>query len=223
VKRLIFRLRKAAPAFLRRVYRLVRAFGPPPPRSPRLPAELVDGCRVCPDRLALLELLPKGGIVAEVGTLEGKFAKRIMRTCRPQRLHLIDLDFSACEPKLLARKRVTAHQGDSAVVLAGFPADSFDWIYIDAGHDYAAVRADALASRDKVKQGGYLVFNDFAHIDPELGRYGVHRAVIEFARDEGWPLAFLALDGAALYDVALRRPHGPPSPPSQAAGADDSP
>jgi SAM-dependent methyltransferase len=211
---------------LRRLYRLLRAFGPAPARSPRLPAALVEDCQVVPDRFALLERLPQEGVVAEVGTLKGKFAKRILRTCRPRALHLIDLDFSACDRKLLANPRVTAHQGDSAKVLAQFPDSSFDWIYVDAGHDYAAVRADALASRDKIRPGGYLVFNDFAHIDPELGRYGVHRAAMEFAQNEGWALAFLALDGAALYDVALRRPEsagatpgGVPSP-GERAGVD---
>lgn len=56
----------------------------------------------------------------------------------------------------------------------------------------------------KVKPGGYLVFNDYA--DPYLGRYGVHRAVTEFANAAGWPLVMFAHEPSALYDVALQRP-----------------
>ena len=58
----------------------------------------------------------------------------------------------------------------------------------------------------KVKPGGYLVFNDFAHADPYLGAYGVHRAVIEFAVTRGWTFAWWAYEPHGLYDVALRRP-----------------
>ena len=61
--------------------------------------------------------------------------------------------------------------------------------------------------------GGFLVFNDFAHIDPCLGTYGVHRAVVDFAVTQRWTFAWLAYQESALYDVALRRPHEPkPSP-----------
>jgi hypothetical protein len=56
------------------------------------------------------------------------------------------------------------------------------------------------------RYGGYLVFNDFAHLDPHLGAYGVHRAVVEFAIAKDWPFAWFAYDGAGLYDVALQRP-----------------
>ena len=51
-----------------------------------------------------------------------------------------------------------------------------------------------------------MVFNGFAHIDPWLGRYGVHRAVVEFAIDQSWPLRFFAYQASALYDVALQKP-----------------
>jgi hypothetical protein len=52
-----------------------------------------------------------------------------------------------------------------------------------------------------------LVFNDFARIvRPGFGIFGVHQAVCEFAVRSGWPVAFLALSGEALYDIALRRP-----------------
>jgi hypothetical protein len=66
--------------------------------------------------------------------------------------------------------------------------------------------ADARASAPKVKPGGYLVFNDFAHIDPSLGRYGVHRAVVDFALEGRWPLRLFAFSEYALYDVALQKP-----------------
>jgi hypothetical protein len=43
-------------------------------------------------------------------------------------------------------------------------------------------------------------------MDPFLGAYGVHRAVVDFAASKGWQFAWFAYDPLALYDVALRRP-----------------
>lgn len=43
-------------------------------------------------------------------------------------------------------------------------------------------------------------------MDPFLGAYGVHRAVVDFAVTRGWNLALFAYHPWALYDVALRRP-----------------
>jgi hypothetical protein len=65
-----------------------------------------------------------------------------------------------------------------------------------------------LPPRRRSNRAGYLVFNDFAHLDPYLGAYGVHRAVVEFAIARAWPFAWFAYDGNALYDVALQRPRG---------------
>jgi len=92
------------------------------------------------------------------------------------------------------------------VVLQHLPDAHFDWIYIDADHSYEGVLRDAQAAAPKVKPGGYLVFNDFAHVDPELGAYGVHRAVVDFAVARQWTFSWLAYEPRALYDVALRRP-----------------
>ena len=97
------------------------------------------------------------------------------------------------------------HNGASSTVLAEFPDFYFDWIYIDADHSYAGVSLDAKAAASKIRPGGYLVFNDFAHMDPFLGAYGVHRAVVDFAVTYGWGFAWIAYEPSALYDIALRR------------------
>src|SRR5262245_17597798 len=58
--------------------------------APQLGTEHVQRCVVLPDRIALLEQLPKGGVVAEVGTLHGEFAREILRRVEPRELHVID-------------------------------------------------------------------------------------------------------------------------------------
>lgn len=142
----------------------------------------------------------------EVGTHRGHFAREILANCLPAELHLIDLDFSFLDSAVARDKRVRLHRGMSHEILESFPADHFDWIYIDADHSYAGTARDAKAAAAKVKPGGFLVFNDFAHADPYLGAYGVHRAVVDFANENLWAFSWLAYEPSALYDVALRRP-----------------
>lgn len=39
----------------------------------------------------LLQLLPKNGVVAELGVGNGEFSEKILRVCNPTKLHLIDI------------------------------------------------------------------------------------------------------------------------------------
>lgn len=211
-RRLSLGLRRNSPQFLRRSVRIWRELvGPKVVSSAHIPAELLGECRVCPSRKELVTLLPKHAVVAEVGVERGLFSAHILEQCAPAELHLVDLSFSQLAPTVASAPAVTIHNGVSWEILATFPDAYFDWIYIDADHSYEGAIRDAVAAAPKLKQGGYLVFNDFAHIDPYLGRYGVHRAVTEFATSYRWPFAWLALDTMAQYDVALRKP-APPQP-----------
>lgn len=152
----------------------------------------------------MLRHLPRSGVVAELGTMRGDFARLIASETSPRELHLVDRDFSEFDPSGLdAAQR---HEGQTVAVVEGFPRDHFDWIYVDADHSYSGVRRDIEVSAQRVKPGGFLVFNDFAHIDPYLGRYGVHRAVTEFVAGAQWPVRLFAYEPAGLYDIAIQRP-----------------
>ena len=199
-------LRKRAPAPVRRALRFGRHLLTRPAKSPALPQALVEECRVCASRTDLLRRLPHGGRVAEIGVETAAFSRVILDVAQPAELHLVDLDFSAADERVLADPRVVVSIGASHDVIASFPDGAFDWIYVDADHSYAGVSRDIAAAASKVKPGGYLVFNDFAHIDAGLGLYGVHRAVVEFAVSNNWPFAWFVYHPAALYDVALKRP-----------------
>jgi hypothetical protein len=205
-ERLTILARKRAPSALRRLARLgLRAFAKGV-SSPQIPQRLLGECRFFANRRLMLEQLPAGGRIAEIGVDRGQFADQILKTCAPSELHLVDLDFSNLDAAVAADPRVIRHHGASHEAIAAFADASFDWIYIDADHSYAGVSRDAKAAAAKVRPGGYLAFNDFAHIDPWLGAYGVHRAVVEFAVANDWPFIFWAYESSALYDVALRRP-----------------
>jgi predicted O-methyltransferase YrrM len=163
-----------------------------------------------PDRLALLERLPKGGVVAEVGTLHGEFAREILRITEPQELHLIDHeahpDVVTLTEESSLRDRVRFHHRDSAEALQAFPDRYFDWIYIDAQHAYDGVKRDIDVARCKVKDGGLLVFNDYivwSYV--EMEPYGVVAAVNELCTEDKWEMIYLALPSHMYCDVALKK------------------
>ncbi|RED37987.1 methyltransferase family protein [Rhodopseudomonas thermotolerans] len=214
IDKLAVRLRLRLPANIRHLARVARFAVQSGRQSPALPQALLENCRFCADRLVMVERLPHGGVVAEIGCLRGEFSRDILRLASPKRLHLFDIDFSPLAADVRADHRVSIQEGPSPESLAVLPDGSLDWAYIDADHSYAAVVRDAAAAARKVKPGGYLVFNDFAHVDPFLGRYGVHRAVVEFAVQHRWEVAFFAYETNAVYDIALRRPDAAVDPRS---------
>ncbi len=216
------RARKSLPGGVRRLLRLSRHVVAGGQKSEWIPPGLIEDCRMCASRRDLVAKLPRRGRVCEVGTHRGTFALHILTASDPVELHLIDLDLTSVDPALRADDRVVLHRGLSHKVLEEFPDASFDWIYVDGDHSYAGVKRDAEAAAAKVKPGGFLAFNDFAHADPWLGTYGVHRAVVEFAVARRWPFAWFAYHRSALYDVALRRPfedRSTDSPADRRAGA----
>jgi hypothetical protein len=206
--RLELALRRYLPERVKRLLRLGRlAMQPVPPAAPTIPQAQLEDCQLVCNRTEMLRRLPQGGVVAEIGTFRGDFARVMLDSMAPARLHLADITFSLCRADVLADPRVERHEGTSLAFLNSRTNASFDIIYVDADHGYEAVRADAAAAAPKVKPGGYLIFNDFARIiRPGFGVLGVHQAVCEFAVSSGWPVAYFCLEGEALYDIALRRP-----------------
>lgn len=208
VYRLELAIRRALPESLKQYWRLGRlAFQSDSPFAPKIPQSQLDGCQMLTDRIEMLRRFPSGGVVAEIGTYKGDFARAILDIMQPAELHLADVTFSLCRADVLADPRVRRHEALSVPFLQSCADASFDMIYVDADHGYDAVCADIAAAAPKVKPGGYLAFNDFARIIRRgFGVLGVQRAVSEFAVASGWPIVYFCLEGEGLYDIALRRP-----------------
>jgi hypothetical protein len=191
---------------VKRIGRAVNFVCRPHIPSPTIDPALLEGCIVVGNRRDLVARLPAGGVIGEIGVFKGHFSTHIRAALHPAELHLFDIDFSRVETDILSQPETRRHDGPSAKSLAACADDSFDWLYIDGDHAYAGVKADCAAAASKVKSGGYLVFNDFAILDPYLGAYGVHRAVSEFMMERRWPARFFAFERNGLYDIALQRP-----------------
>lgn len=198
--------RQRIPTSLRQFYRALNLISDVSSSAETVPQHLLDDCKFIASRSAMIRRLPAHAVVAEVGTLEGKFARKIISISEPSELHLIDINFSKFKEESLSGDRVFLHEGLSHEVLATFEDNYFDWVYIDAEHTYEAVRRDAERAIHKIKPGGFMVFNDFAHISPAGGRFGVHRAVVDVSIKYEWKWKYFAYQKSALYDIALQKP-----------------
>jgi len=154
----------------------------------------------------LLKVMPKNSVCAEIGVYKGDFSKKILDVLNPQKLHLIDpwryesaeiykeslyggrsgsqvaMDKifedvkKRFEPDIIAG-RVVLHRKSSHEASLDFPDNYFDWIYIDANHQYEFVKKDMEMYFNKIKKGGFIAGDDYA--DGGWWQGGVKKAVDE--------------------------------------------
>lgn len=178
--------------------------------APELPASKLEGCEVLPNRMMLLDRVAKGGVMAEIGVDRGDFSLEILTRCKPDRLHLFDIDISRLvNPAIkaeLARGdgRVTTHVGDSSANMSQMPDACFDMVYIDGDHEYGGVVRDIEATLPKMKPGGVMIFNDYTVWSAtSMYHCGVARAVHEFCLGHPWKFRYISLQSMMYNDVML--------------------
>jgi hypothetical protein len=190
-----------------------------------LNSKYTTNCRFVHDRYVALNALPKGGIIAEVGVLAGDLSEWLLKNIQPKELHLIDIFYGNDFPgrdrfkkkeneqfiinrfnQQLQEGQVKMHKGYSWEMLAAFPDLCFDWIYIDAAHDYESVKKDLDQAIKKVKPSGYIIMNDYIMYDHLANtKYGVVQATNEFCIEHGWEFIFFAFHPQLFCDVVLRK------------------
>lgn len=90
--------------------------------------------------------------------------------------HLFSVFQKNIEP---VKTRVIPIRGGSTEISTRFADGSVDFIYIDAGHDYASVLADLKAWWPKLRSDGVMAGDDWCYVDAAKRR-SVARAVTEF-------------------------------------------
>jgi predicted O-methyltransferase YrrM len=170
-----------------------------------------------------------GGIGAEIGVFWAHFAEVLAADFKPAKLYLVDpwhklhgdtypnwgryTNFGALTTReTLNRARDLERQYPGVVevkvkygadFLRGMPDAHFDWIYLDAHHEYKDVIADLTLILPKIKPGGVIMGDDY-FTDPTSQHAGVKRAVDEFAVASG-----LDLVQEARNQFILRLPQNP--------------
>lgn len=141
----------------------------------------------------LLAVLLHNATVVEIGVFAGEATRIFAASPKVAQVYAVDnwafADFDvtlgcfraaeveAAFDRVLAERPdvIRKVKTDSLSAAAQFADGSVDLVYIDANHNYFAVRADMAAWRSKVKPGGILAGHDYDKI-------GVRRAV-----DEAYP------------------------------------
>ena len=141
-------------------------------------------------------------VVAEIGVGDGRHAKEIYDNLNIKRLVLIDIwkiyfleskqfhvDYRRFEgitrETFAGITNVEIIKADSLEVINNFEDNSFDFIYIDASHDYKEVKKDIACWYPKVKSGGVLAGHDY--IEEWAGTV---KAVDEFIANSNLTLNF---------------------------------
>ena len=115
------------------------------------------------NRKHLLEVLPKNGIIAELGVDNGYFTEQIIKISNPKKLYLIDTwsserytqdKFELVKKKFsgeIKSKRVEILRSNSVEAAKLFQNNYFDWIYIDTDHSYITTTQELNAYESKIK------------------------------------------------------------------------
>lgn len=201
---------------------------------PELKENALDGAILLSERTEALSRLPQNLVVAEVGVAYGDFSKKIFEIMRPDKFYAIDIfdestkdfwgndileksDMNRLEwykrrfLKEIETGRFEIKRGLSWEVLAEFPDDYFDYVYLDAAHDYNSVSKDIEVLKRKVKNGGVLQFNDYINYDyysleanVDAHFYGIKQAVNQLISDTDSKVIFYCLSQSGFDDIVIR-------------------
>jgi hypothetical protein len=152
---------------------------------------------------ALLNARGLDGRGAEIGVKLGKYSDELLTNWRGEELVSIDPWLAADPDEYVDRSNVSQEEFDryyadtrerlsrfgdrssiwrttSVEAAARVPDHSFDFVYIDARHDYDSVKEDLEAWCAKVRPGGILAGHDYVDGDLPQGEFYVKSAVDEF-------------------------------------------
>lgn len=170
-------------------------------------------------RTDLLELLPKGLVIAELGVFVGDFSREILDICKPIRFFMVDLFtsgpcysgdkdglndvtvddlsiyFEILSQRYMNQSEVSVVRGRTVDFLHLFSLGSLDVVYIDASHLYADVLADLYGSYGLIKSG-WIMGHDYNFEQ-------VRKAVDEFCTVTGLEIDVLTEDGCPSYMIRV--------------------
>jgi len=159
--------------------------------------------------IALMELL-RGNITdlkvgAEIGVWRGDTSTTLLRFLETLTLHMVDpwetggghttmpktiQELIAGREEAMERTsdysaRRIIHKQISEEAAPSFEDKSLDFVFIDAEHTYECVKQDINLWYPKVKSGGILSGHDYDGKGDKSGRFGVKKAVDEWANIVG--------------------------------------
>lgn len=181
----------------------------------------LDNARLYRDKEEFAKHIPKGSRVLEIGTLAGDYAEVLIKEVKPEHIDLVDVfkanDWPDCnrfnkhshlsfvQNRFKDVKNITYHVGYSDNILPNLNK-KFDYIYIDANHDYEHCKSDLVNSLPLLDEGGIIGFNDYI-VDQDHGvDYGVIEVVCEFLNEnQDWEVIGFALQENMYADIYIKK------------------
>lgn len=189
-------------------------------RTPKtlLTANHLSGAELLPNRLAMLDLIPKNGRCAEIGVANGGFSKEILARLNPRQLTLVDMwDGDRYGSGRQSIERLLEEPINSGLVALqqmrsvdwlsrNENHNSFDFIYIDTDHTYSTTLHELNAAQHCLRPGGLLAGHDYCVgniVTPVV--YGVIEAVNKFCIDSGWKFKYMTVEPEGWNSFCLTR------------------
>lgn len=186
----------------------------------------VQNCKMLLNRYFIYNYIPQNGVGVEIGVLGGDWSNHLLAYYKPSELVLID---TFCSNDYAHQNRFTKktheeyirnhfksygnqvkiEKGLSWECMRKFPDNYFDWIYIDAAHDYDSVKKDLKEAYRTLKPNGHIILNDYImydHITNEV--YGVVQATNEFLVEYNFEMLYYALHPSMFCDVVIKQIQG---------------
>jgi len=189
--------------------------------------ESLADARILVNREEVLKYLPKEMGMAEVGVAYGYFSEKLLDNAHPEKLYAIDIFDDSVKGfwesrvfeeadmthlkwyetkfrKEIGQGIIEIRRGISYECLAQFPDNYFDYIYLDAAHDYTNVKKDVEEIRRVVRPKGIVQFNDYILYD-YLGKefYGVRPAVNQLINETKSKVLYYCLSLTGFDDIVI--------------------
>jgi hypothetical protein len=178
----------------------------------------INNTKLLVNRLELLEVLPKNGVVAELGVDTGDFSQEILNITNPSKLHLIDAWGSTrynSEKKDFVFNRfsqeienglIEINVGLTTDVVNIFTDKFFDWIYIDSDHGYNVTIEELYKWESKIKDGGIISGHDYNEGNWKKNlKYGVIESVYEFCNEKNWEIIYITTERTDNASFAIKK------------------
>lgn len=183
----------------------------------QLLSQHVHGAKLVESRLAMLDKLPKGMRVLEVGVASGGYSVELWKRLSPSYMCLVDMWASdrysngynivkEIFKKEIEKKIVSLHKCLSLDFLKKCPAGSFDFIYIDTDHTYKTTFQELIASDRIISPQGFICGHDYTVgniVHPVV--YGVIQAVNHFCITNNYRFEYLTVESSGWNSFCLRR------------------
>lgn len=183
----------------------------------------LKNARVLTNRKEVCKYIPQNCIAAEIGVAFGEFSKIILDLIQPRKFYAVDMFSEKTKGfwgnDIFYTNGITHYEwyekqfsdyidkgimemkkGISWDCMEMFPDDYFDYVYLDAAHDFDSVSKDIAVLKRKIRKGGIIQFNDYSQRE----WYGVIPAVNMLVNNTDSEVLYYCLSLDGTDDIVVR-------------------